>query len=224
MAGKQVKCPACAHVWRVPGGGVLDAETVPDTSAGSNWFDEGMSDTYRLATPSGQASAGQSSGAPAAGPEPPRRPCPMCGEMIVLGAAKCRYCDAVFDENLRRTEKKKRRGGYSSDDENPSTLEWVLCVICPGPVCIASLIYLIMGKPKALKLLGGSLLVVVIEYIILVIIGVSVQQRSPLPPNFPQAPPGINQPQPGLPPGFPQVPPGNRPQPVVPPLPPRPFR
>jgi hypothetical protein len=31
-----------------------------------------------------------------------RRPCPMCGEMILAGAAKCRYCGEVFDETLRR--------------------------------------------------------------------------------------------------------------------------
>jgi uncharacterized RDD family membrane protein YckC/predicted RNA-binding Zn-ribbon protein involved in translation (DUF1610 family) len=37
-----------------------------------------------------------------------RRPCPMCGEMIIASALKCRYCGEVFDETLRRTE--KRRG------------------------------------------------------------------------------------------------------------------
>ena len=30
-----------------------------------------------------------------------RRPCPQCGEMIVAGAAKCRFCNAVFDPRLR---------------------------------------------------------------------------------------------------------------------------
>ena len=49
---------------------------------------------------------------PAASAEPPRRPCPRCGEMIPIGAAKCRFCDAIFDEKLRR--KKKRREVGSS--------------------------------------------------------------------------------------------------------------
>ena len=29
-----------------------------------------------------------------------RRPCPQCGEMIVATAAKCRFCDAVFDSRV----------------------------------------------------------------------------------------------------------------------------
>ncbi len=35
------------------------------------------------------------------GAEALRRPCPMCGEpMIVAAAAKCRFCGAVFDPRL----------------------------------------------------------------------------------------------------------------------------
>ena len=36
--------------------------------------------------------------------------CPECGEMIVVGAARCRFCGAVFDSRLRETS---LRGGQS---------------------------------------------------------------------------------------------------------------
>ena len=35
-----------------------------------------------------------------------RRPCPMCGEMIVTSAAKCRFCGEVFDSTLKKKGKK----------------------------------------------------------------------------------------------------------------------
>jgi predicted RNA-binding Zn-ribbon protein involved in translation (DUF1610 family) len=150
-AGKRVKCPACAHVWQIPGG-VLDAEAVPMAPAAGSSFDDMMSDSYPLAAPSAPSLGGSASGP---GGDQPRRPCPQCGEMIVIGAAKCRFCDAVFDATLRRTEKKKRG---SASDENLTPTEWILCAICPGPVCIAGLVYLVLGKPKALKMIGASLL------------------------------------------------------------------
>ena len=165
MAGKRVKCPGCSHVWQVPGP-VVDAEEVPQLPALESRFDNLISDSYPLAKDIGGVTG--PAGQPAAAGEPPRRPCPMCGEMIVVGAAKCRFCNAIFDETLKRTEKKKRKGG-SDEDLTPS--EWVFCVICPGPVCIAGLIYLIMGKPKALKLIGASFLFAVIWNIIFFIIG-----------------------------------------------------
>ena len=41
--------------------------------------------------------------------ESDRRPCPMCGEMVKASAAKCRYCGEIFDEDLRRLEKRKKK-------------------------------------------------------------------------------------------------------------------
>jgi predicted RNA-binding Zn-ribbon protein involved in translation (DUF1610 family) len=35
-----------------------------------------------------------------------RRPCPMCGEMIIATAAKCRFCGEVFDEAFNDNGKK----------------------------------------------------------------------------------------------------------------------
>ena len=133
-------------------------------SAGSNWFDDAMTDTYRIAAPSGQSASGALSGAPASAPDP-RRPCPMCGEMIVIGAAKCRFCDAIFDENLRRSEKKRkrRRGGSTSDyDDDLSVGDWVVCILCPLIGLIGGVIYLLTGKSKGWKVLGVSFIVTMV--------------------------------------------------------------
>jgi hypothetical protein len=63
----------------------------PQPSAGpaENWLDEVQG---TAATPTASGTGGEA-----------RRPCPECGEMIVAGAAKCRFCDAVFDPRLRGT-------------------------------------------------------------------------------------------------------------------------
>src|SRR4051812_20511116 len=39
----------------------------------------------------------------------PRRPCPMCGELIAVKAQKCRFCEHYFDPALR-----PRRTGSST--------------------------------------------------------------------------------------------------------------
>jgi predicted RNA-binding Zn-ribbon protein involved in translation (DUF1610 family) len=74
-AGKKAKCPACGQIMTIP-----------------NAAEE---DTYAPAPDSPNPYA-----SPA--PEvPDRRPCPECGEMIVAGAAKCRFCNAIFDPQLK---------------------------------------------------------------------------------------------------------------------------
>ena len=172
MAGKRVKCPACAHVWQVPRP-VVDAEAVPGTPSQApapaapkknEWFDDMMSDEYPIAAV--QNFGGGPAATPSTPAEPPRRPCPQCGEMIALGAVKCRFCDAVFDEKLRRSEKKKKRRSYSSDDDDLTTLEWVICILCGGIGCIVGIIYAIQGKPKGMKMIGVSIAAIIIWNII----------------------------------------------------------
>jgi uncharacterized paraquat-inducible protein A len=99
-AGKKAKCPSCGQIMIVPEP-VHEAEDVyasapnpyasPEPEAAENWLNQ-------LQPSATDAGDGQ------------RQPCRECGEMIVVGAAKCRFCGAVFDPRLRRTSK---HGGQS---------------------------------------------------------------------------------------------------------------
>src|SRR5262245_57623231 len=90
LSGQQVKCPYCQGVITVPAA-VYEAEEVP------------------AAIPAPAPAAVTSAPAPfqfddaapeSADPNEPRRPCPMCGEMILLSAVKCRFCGEIFDKIL----------------------------------------------------------------------------------------------------------------------------
>src|SRR5262245_59409395 len=85
MAGKRVRCPYCQAVNNVPQA-IMDAEEIVRPSAPvapkpmapeRNPFAFGGSNEPE---PSAPDTGGDS-----------RRPCPMCGEMILASAAKCRY-------------------------------------------------------------------------------------------------------------------------------------
>ncbi len=83
-AGKRAKCPGCGQVITVPAP-VQDAELVGAAAA---------SDPYGIAEPVPAAAS------PGGGEQ--RQPCPECGEMIIVGAAKCRFCNAIFDPKLKQ--------------------------------------------------------------------------------------------------------------------------
>jgi hypothetical protein len=109
--------------------------------------------------------------------EPPRRPCPMCGEMIAVGAAKCRYCNAIFDEGLRRVEKKKKKKrSYSDDESDLSAGDWVVAFLCSGIGLIAGIVWALQGKPKGLKMIGASIVLDIVKTVIYLI--VSAAQNS----------------------------------------------
>ena len=85
LAGKKAKCPDCGATVPIPKP-TVDAEEVYDEPAES--YEEEP-----------DAPAADSGG---------RKPCPMCGEMIVAAAAKCRYCGEVFDARVSRSGRRKR--------------------------------------------------------------------------------------------------------------------
>ena len=92
--GKRAQCPECGKIMIVPAA-ILQAEPMSDN----------------VVSPSSNQSAGYSDGTGGTGPESrsassgadgqQRRPCPECGKMIAAAAAKCRFCDAIFDPRLR---------------------------------------------------------------------------------------------------------------------------
>jgi hypothetical protein len=137
---------------------VLDAEEVVDEGSGGG-------DEFGLQN----MSEDDAYGGPA---EDERRPCPMCGEMIISSAAKCRYCGEVFDATLKRKEKKSRKkSGGDSDDDTPTTSDWVITFLCPGIACIGSIVYLIQGKKKGLIMLGVSIGMSIFWNIVFTVIG-----------------------------------------------------
>jgi predicted RNA-binding Zn-ribbon protein involved in translation (DUF1610 family) len=144
-AGKRAKCPACAAVMIVPEV-VREAEEIRPEE-GPQLF--GLMDEINPPAPQpppGAQPADQGGG--------PRRPCPMCGEMILTTAAKCRFCGTIFDYTLKREEEKKR--GRASDADL-TTADWIFCILCAGIACIVGIVYAIQGKPKGMKMVGISL-------------------------------------------------------------------
>ena len=87
-AGKLGRCPSCGTRQQVPQAGILDAVPVADPEPA---FARVVEDTE-------YAVADQPAGPP---PQESRRPCPMCGEMILATAVKCRFCGEIFDATLR---------------------------------------------------------------------------------------------------------------------------
>lgn len=134
--GKKTKCPHCDTVFTVPEP-VYEAEERPAPDEA----EEDSSPRLRAEPPDD---------------EERRRPCPMCGEMILASAVKCRYCGEIFDETLKRKEKKKKAA-----DDTDATLsggEIALAVLCSGIGCIMGIVWMIQGKPKGIKMVGLSFL------------------------------------------------------------------
>ena len=141
-AGRQMPCPKCGTALTVAEP-VFEAEALPDPPP--------PADMYGLDDPAPRA-------VESAPPDEGRRPCPMCGEMILAAAAKCRYCGEVFDPALKKAEALKRKGSGAPGDEDLSSGEWVLAILCSGIGCIMGIVWMIQGKPKGKKMFGVSLL------------------------------------------------------------------
>ena len=92
-AGKRAKCPQCGDIIQIPE--VYEAEEVGGDYADDEYGDDGYDDDY-------DDSPDQEK----------RKPCPACGEMIIRGAAKCRFCGEIFDPALKRKAKKNKEGRW----------------------------------------------------------------------------------------------------------------
>jgi predicted RNA-binding Zn-ribbon protein involved in translation (DUF1610 family) len=171
--GKTSKCPACGAKVTCPEP-IYDAELEagPSPLAGTPGgagvdphadLDDGK--PYELRDPDP---------VPAPVTEAPRRPCPMCGEMILASAAKCRFCGEVFDPTLKKSRKRK----VSPEESDLSGGDIAVAILCSGIGCIAGLIWMIQGKPKGLKMFGLSFLVAVILNIINVIVQTSLRHQG----------------------------------------------
>jgi predicted RNA-binding Zn-ribbon protein involved in translation (DUF1610 family) len=149
--GKTMPCPKCGKALTVSEP-VYDAEAIPEPV-----------DPYGLDEPAHEA--------PASGPPgEERRPCPVCGEMIVASAAKCRYCGEIFDPALKKAEALKSKSSGSPADADLTTAEVVCAVICSGIGCIMGIIWMIQGKPKGKKMFGISLVFVIIWTVVQILV------------------------------------------------------
>ena len=131
LAGQQVRCPGCQAVARVP----------QTRSAAPS---EPLHEPEVAPRFPGLGTGG-------AGGEEQRRPCPMCGEMILASAVKCRFCGEVFDPALKRAEAKRHRGGGASDEEL-TVAEVLVAILCSGIGCIIGVIWMLQGKSKGTKM------------------------------------------------------------------------
>jgi hypothetical protein len=160
LSGKRVTCPGCQNPLTIPEEEVLDAE-VDSPSSPEDPVD---AETYGVTSPSSRSDSSSGRERDESSrrdrEENDRRPCPMCGEMIPVEAAKCRFCREIFDPELRRMEekKKKKKKRASASDDDLSAGEWVVAILCSWIGCICGIVWIIQGKPKGSKMFGVSLL------------------------------------------------------------------
>jgi predicted RNA-binding Zn-ribbon protein involved in translation (DUF1610 family) len=162
-AGKSSSCPGCGSKVTCPepvyDAEVVDMEIAPDKPKGFDPFADLDDDKpYGVVGPPAAAQPSDDG----------RRPCPMCGEMIVTTAAKCRYCGEVFDPTLKKAKsKKKKTKRYDPEDESLSGSEIAIGIICSGIGCIAGLVWMIQGKPKGLKMVGLSIVADIVKSVLM---------------------------------------------------------
>ena len=174
--GKSSKCPGCEAIVTCPEP-IYDAEVVDDSQphAGLEPY-AGLDDDkpYGLVNPTPFAAPSGES----------RRPCPMCREMILTTAAKCRYCGEVFDSTLKKADGTKSKS-YGPDDEDLATVDMVLASLpmCTLIGCVAGIVYMIQGKPKGMKMFGLSFVMAIVWNIVRVMLESAFQQ-----PAFPGGP------------------------------------
>jgi DNA-directed RNA polymerase subunit M/transcription elongation factor TFIIS len=169
--GKSSSCPGCGGKVTCPEP-IYDAEVVemqlpPEKPRGFDPYEE-LDDgkPYGVLAPQPVEQPSDDS----------RRPCPMCGEMIVTTAAKCRFCGEVFDATLKKAKsKKKKKKKYDAEDESLTGSEIVLGILCSGIGCIAGVIWMIQGKPKGLKMVGISIAADLVKSVIVAIFRASTE-------------------------------------------------
>ncbi len=156
MAGRKAKCPACGSAVQLP-------EVIYDA-------DEVEADPFsELPDESSQPDA-----------PPDMKECRECGEMILKGAKKCRYCGTRLGKKATPTY--QSRPAYSSssssgsDDEGMTAVDWLLCFLCPGIACIVGVIRLIQGKPSGGMMIGMSFVIPTVMGVVIKALNVILNQ------------------------------------------------
>jgi predicted RNA-binding Zn-ribbon protein involved in translation (DUF1610 family) len=99
-----------------------------------------------------------------------RHPCPMCGEMIVETAAKCRFCHEVFDPTVERTSEKTSKK-VRADDDNLEPMEKALAFFCTGIAFLVAIYWMDRGDPRGLKLIKLIVVFIGIGFVLVILTG-----------------------------------------------------
>ena len=83
-----------------------------------------------------------------------QKECRFCGELILAKARKCRHCNEYQNE----ADRVSAGGSKDVEDENLTTGEWILALLCSGIGCIVGIVWLCQGKKKGGKMLLISIL------------------------------------------------------------------
>lgn len=121
LAGKRVKCPGCQNPLAVPED-VVDAEAFDVEKSPSR--DDSSTNSERE--------------------DQDREPCPMCGEMIPVDAAKCRFCGEIFDSELRRMENGDRTNRRRSRFPTMVSIAGVMWIIFGALIVVSLIINLLL--------------------------------------------------------------------------------
>lgn len=160
--GKKAKCPACGTILIVQKPlEVIDDDELP-RSAPPPPPPPKIDDPYGLGKLLDDEVAYQLQ-KPVPPPPPPsepdgRRACPACGEMISVGAAKCRFCGEIFDhKRVKQAMKKARKSepkAYYGDDDDLSGTDVLIAVFCGLIACFMGIMWVVQGKSKGWKMLA----------------------------------------------------------------------
>jgi predicted RNA-binding Zn-ribbon protein involved in translation (DUF1610 family) len=167
--GKRAKCPGCAQVMIVPDA-VFDAELVGDRYGQPSFPSLGAIGSAAHADPwLGDTATPDAPPTDADGEA--RRPCPECGEMIIAGAAKCRFCNAVFDPRLRGRANRvlgMNHGppGKRAKQIRQAFIAWWSSIMLGLLVCFGGGIMAAAARaPEVLSVVGLGVLIMLAGYI-----------------------------------------------------------
>lgn len=81
-----------------------------------------------------------------------RKPCPMCGGLIVAAAIKCRFCGETLQSSVRDRE---RQAASAVVDNQLTGADIAICVVCFPIGGIVGVVAIVTGQPtRGLKMIG----------------------------------------------------------------------
>jgi hypothetical protein len=168
-AGKSSTCPGCGNRVTCPER-VDDAEVmemvVEQPPAADSYSDLDDGKPYGLIEPE----------APSAPPPENRRPCPMCGEMILATAAKCRYCGEVFGPTpTKPTKVGGRKRGKRAELKNIAIFQksLLLCILAQIILWLALVATVVASVRSRQPPASGVLVLVGLLYLGLFVAGIA---------------------------------------------------